>query len=109
MSTFVHTDYYHDVMEVRYCLHCQKRFAVGEELAQNASSIICPYCGSKKNNAVAWNDDDLGCGGISFHKTDGRYYDRCLFCKCELAAENIAFESMCKTCNSGREVSCESQ
>lgn len=100
MSTLIHSDYYQDVMETRYCLNCQKRFAVGEELAKSVLSVICPYCGSGNNEAVAWTDEDLGCSGISFHKDGSRYYDRCLRCKTELTLESITFECMCKACHS---------
>jgi|GEM_PF-6626482 len=73
MSIHIHSDYYHDTLETRYCLDCQKRFAVGEELAKSVTTILCPYCGSSRNEAVAWwedEDDELGCAGISFRKAD---------------------------------------
>ena len=101
MSIHIHSDYYHDTLETRYCLDCQKRFVVGEELAKSVRTVLCPYCGSSRNEAVAWwedEDDELGCAGISFRKADGLYYDRCLFCDCKLTSVNTAIEAVCKAC-----------
>ena len=98
MSTLIHGDYYQDILETRYCLGCQKRFIVGEELAKCVPAVICPYCGSSNNEAVSWSVEDLGCGSIGFHKNSNRHYDRCLICGTELNRENIAAECICMTC-----------
>ena len=34
MSLHIHTDYYQDELEVRYCTACMKSFIVGKEIAK---------------------------------------------------------------------------
>lgn len=109
MSKHIHTDYYQDALEKRYCYGCLKQFIVGEEIAAYVCKILCPYCGSPKNEAVAWVDDDdtldaLGCGGLYFHKSKHaeitEYFDRCIYCHEKLAPGSVSIEGICTKCKS---------
>ena len=105
MSLHIHSDYYQDELEIRYCISCMKTFIVGKELTQTAD-IYCPYCSSKKSEAVAWLDDEaslqeLGCAGIYFFKENGEYYDRCVLCRERLTSKNIKHQALCINCAAG--------
>lgn len=98
MSNLVHNDYYRDKLEKRYCHDCHKTFIIGEELRKAVSCIACPYCQKVNTEAFVWSDEELGCVGIYFFKTENNYYNRCCICNNKLNTENMKIPDLCVDC-----------
>jgi len=103
VSIHIHSDYYIDTLEKRYCLNCQKAFIVGEELSKTVNPVRCSYCISDSTEVTAYCNKDFvyefGCMALYFHKTDDEYYDVCLFCGKRLDKDTVAIQSACKNCS----------
>lgn len=56
-----------------WCRDCDKEFILSD--GYDNSNVVCPYCQSKKAEAIVWLEDEdtlseLGCMAIGFNRED---------------------------------------